>query len=444
MALAHARALIADLDVVEADPIADLAALRKLAGWCLRYAPLTAADVPNGLWIDATGCAHIFHGEAAMVSDLVQRLARAGISARAAIADTPGAAHAVARFASNSGVVVVETGQTREALRSLPIAALRLPRETVDALRRLGFDRIEQLWATPRAPLALRFGAEIGRRLDQALGVRFEPIEPVFPRETARRHMAFAEPISTPEALSRAICNLTARLCETLEAGGFGARRLDLLCQRIDGSHQAVRVGTARPSRDAAHLARLLSERIETIDPGFGVEVMTLSASLVEPLSYAPAGSLLDARARVQDLSALVDCLANRFGLSRLYRATLAESDLPERSIALVPPLDPPRGMTWDPALPRPSRLLSPPESVETTALLPDHPPALFVWRGARHRIRRMDGPERIYGEWWRSDAETESIRDYYRVEDETGLRFWLFRAGLSNEARWFLHGLFG
>lgn len=379
-----------------------------------------------------------------MLADLVERLERGGIAARAAVADTPGAAHAVARFASNSHMLVVNAGETRTALGNLPVAGLRLSRNIVDGLRRLGFEHIGQLIAAPRAPLALRFGAEIGRRLDQALGTLFEPIEPVFPAETVRRRMAFAEPISTPDALSRVIRELTAQVCEMFEAGGVGARQLDLLVQRVDGSHQALRIGTARPSRDAAHLARLLSERIETIDPGFGIEVMTLSAPLIEPLSYAPAGSLLEQVARVQDLGALVDRLANRFGPSRVYRVAPAESDVPERSIELIPPLDPARGDTWDPALPRPSRLLSPPEPVETTALLPDHPPALFVWRGIRHRVCRMDGPERLYGEWWRTEAETDSIRDYYRVEDESGSRFWLFRAGSSNEARWFLHGLFG
>ena len=184
---------------------------------------------------------------------IVQRLARAGISALAAIADTPGLLMRSHALRQTRRVVVVEAGKT-EALRSSPIAALRLPRETVDASHRLGFDRIEQLSATPRAPLALAFRREIGRHLDQTSGADSSRSSRVFPSETARQHMAFAEPISTPEALSHAIRNLTARLCETLEAGGCGARRLDLLCQRIDGSHEAVRVGTARPSRDAAHL----------------------------------------------------------------------------------------------------------------------------------------------------------------------------------------------
>jgi len=448
MAVGHACALIPDLTVVEADAAGDAAALARLAAWCLRrYAPLAAPDPPGGIWIDATGCAHLFGGEAAMLADLVGRLTAQGFAARAAIADTPGAAHAVARFApGDERVRVVPAGGNADALADLPVEALRLPPAAVDGLRRLGFERIGPLAAAPRAPVALRFGNEVGRRLDQAMGRAAEPISPVLPSGVPRRRLGFAEPVSTPEDLRRAIGRLAADLCRDLEAGGLGARRLDLLFLRVDGRPAAVRIGTARPTRDAGRLAALLADRLDTLDPGLGVEAMILSAPLAEPLSPAQlgAGGLAGA-GDAADLSPLVDRLLNRLGPSRLYRVAPVESDVPERSVRTVPPLAPPVGATWPPALPRPARLLAPPEPVEVVAMLPDHPPVLFVWRRGRHRVRHADGPERIFGEWWRSESEVAALRDYYRVEDEAGGRFWLFRDGAPEAgARWWMHGLFG
>jgi protein ImuB len=443
--LAQAQARIPGLAVTEADPVADAAALAQLAAWCLRYAPLTAPDPLDGVWVDVTGAAHLAGGEMDLLADLVERLRHAGVAARAAIADTPGAAHAMARHGPAS-ITIVPPGGAAAALAGLPVAALRLPDEAADTLHRLGLTRIAQLAAAPRAPLTRRFGARLLLRLDQALGNVFEPIMPVVPPELIGRRLAFVEPLSTAEAFATVTARLARAVCRRLERAGLGARQCDLLFERVDGGVQAVRIGTARPVRDPAHLVRLLDERLETVDPGLGVEAMRLTIARAEPMPPAQETTLLDDAA--PDLSVLLDRLANRLGAARIYRVEPVESDVPERSVRRVPPLAPPARRTWPQDLPRPARLLSPPQPVRALATLPDHPPAAFTWRRKRFRVRRADGPERIYGEWWRRDAELYAVRDYYRVEDEEGHRFWLFRRGDGIDPDtggldWFLHGIF-
>lgn len=435
-----------NLHVVDVDPRGDDQALERLAHWCLRYSPIVAVDLPDGIWIDATGVAHLFGGEEPLLADMVSRLSQAGLSARVAIADTTGAAHALARWGSHK-TISIPAGSTADALSALPMAALRLSNDLLVELRRLGFESIGDLERTPRAPLALRFGSEIGRRLDQAFGRLLEPFDPVVPADLVSISRPFVEPIAAPASLEQAIVMLAGLLCEDLAPKDLGVRRLDLLFHRVDNSLQAIRIGTARPARDPKRLVRLLTEHLETIDPGFGVERMTLTASLTELLSPKQASSLVG-RDSTDDLSALVDLLANRLGGARLFRAAPVESDVPERSVRRVEAMATPRGAAWPASLPRPARLLSPPEPIETVALLPDHPPVSFTWRGSRRRIAHADGPERIFGEWWKSAAEVFAVRDYFQVEDEAGERFWIFRSGdgdnpSSGSQRWFLHGIF-
>jgi len=448
MPVAKAQALAPGLIVMEADPRADAEGLDKLALWALqRISPVVMADPPDGLVIDTTGVDHLHGGEDVMLARIVERFAASGVEARAAIADTWGAARAGARFATRS-TLVTPPGEAAPLLRRLPIAALRLQPDIVASLRTLGFDRIGDLMDQPRAPLALRFGPEIGRRLDQALGNAAEPIEPFRAPEIVEVRRAFGEPIGAAETIARYTGKLVAALCAELEGRGLGARRLDLLFHRVDNTRQAIRVGTAQPVRDVKRLTRLLCEKIETIDPGFGIEIMELAAVLAEPLRDRQAISSLVEEPEA-DISDLIDVLANRVGENRLCRFTPVQSDVPERSVISVPPLAPETGATWDGDWPRPPRLLARPEPIETMALLPDNPPVWFTWRGVRRRVRRADGPERIRGEWWRRDAETVAVRDYFRVEDDTGERYWLFRAGdgehlESGSQRWFLHGIFG
>ncbi|MCQ8242539.1 Y-family DNA polymerase [Rhizosaccharibacter radicis] len=448
MPLANAQAMVPGLTVVDATPEEDAAALDRLAAWCLRVTPMTAPDPPDGVWLDTTGCAHLHGGEPTMLSALLEQLDEQGYVARAALADTPGTAHAVARF-SGASSTVVNPGAQADALAMLPVSALRLDPEHGITLRRLGLDLIGQLVTAPRGPLARRFGPALLRRLDQALGRVPEPIQPVLPPEVIQVRRSFVEPIGTAESIVSVIALLVAEACELLEQRGDGARRLDLLFERVDGTVQAVRIGTARPSRDARHLARLLDERVEEVDPGLGIEAMRLVLPLVEPLALTQhGGGLLPGEQEEADLSVLVDRLTNRLGPGKVYRMQMLPSDVPERAQRPVPmhePLPPaPPATGW----PRPIRLLERPEPVDALALMPDHPPQCFTWRRVRHRITRADGPERITGEWWRRDGELAAVRDYWIVENEAGRRFWLFRQGdgvdpATGSLGWFLHGFF-
>jgi len=445
MPVAQGQALVPDLTVMEARPEEDTAALRRLAGWCLRYAPLAAAAPPDGVWIDVTGSAHLQGGETRLLRDLVSRLLAQGFAARAAVADTPGAAHAMARFGAHE-VTVVPPGGQETALARLPLAALRLPDETLDGLRLMGIEQIGTLATMPRAPLVRRFGALGTTRLDQAFGRVPEAIEPEFPPELIQARLTFVEPLLTAEAFATVIDRLIVTVCSNMERSGNGARRLDLLFERVDGTIQAIRIGTARASRDARHLGRLLKERIERVDPGLGVEAMRLVVPRAEPLVLAQtAARLMASDVEEPDIAPLIDRLSNRLGSRRVYRVAPVDSAVPERSVRQT------QGKaveSWPADLPRPVRLLDPPQPVEAMALLPDHPPMAFTWRRVRHRVRRADGPERIAGEWWKRNGETRSVRDYFRVEDEEGHRYWLFRRGdgengISGDMRWFLHGLF-
>ena len=452
MPVTKAQILVPDLTIMDAEPEEDAAGLEKLAIWALRhYSPIVAADPPDGIVVDASGAAHLHGGEEAMLDDMITRLAATGVVARAAMADSWGAAHALARYGRYDRgrfAKVIPEGESGAAIMGLPIGSLRLPVDMVAHLNRLGFERIADLADKPRAPLALRFGQQLHRRLDQATSKLNEAIEPARPPELIEVRRLFAEPIGAPETLARYTGKLVVELCEILDAKTLGARSLDLLFHRVDSATEAVRVGTAAPVRDVKRLTRLLCDKIETIDPGFGVEIMTLRATLAEPFARRQLVSLLTTEAEA-DISDLIDTLANRVGEENIYRFEPVASEVPERSVRRVSALAPQTGETWPVTWPRPVRLLASPEPIETLAVLPDHPPALFIWKGVRRRIKRADGPERIFGEWWTRDAEMPSVRDYFQVEDESGERFWLFRAGdgedtATGSQTWFLHGFFG
>ena len=448
MAVSKAEALVPGLVIAPTEPEADAESLERLALWMLqRFSPIVAVDPPDGIVIDSTGADHLHGGEAAMLDALIGRLALSGVSARAAIADTWGAAHALARYQADP-VLIGTAGATAELLSPLPLEALRLPPATTTALRELGFDSISDIACTPRASLTRRFGPEICRRLDQALGVTTEPITPHRPAEMIETRRSFAEPISAAETIARYIDKLVNTLCIKLEESGVGARRLDLLCHRVDNHIETARIGLARPVRNAKRLTRLLCDKIETLDPGFGIEVMSLSATVTEPLmARQTASSLIEVPE--PDLSSLIDTLVNRVGMRSVYRFASAASDVPERSVCRVSALSEDIGVGWPDHWPRPSRLLPRPEPIQTMALLPDHAPNWISWRGVRRRVIRADGPERVFGEWWKHDAELVAVRDYFRIEDETGERYWIFHAGdgedpATGSQRWFLHGIFG
>ncbi len=447
MPVTKARVLAPGLIVQAADPAADAEALGRLAAWLLRFAPIVAPDPPDGIVIDSTGVDHLHGGEVAMLDGLVGRLAMSGIAARGAVADSWGAAHALARHA-DLPTIVAPAGHGRAVLEPLPLDALRLAASTVARLRTLGFERIGELLDQPRAPLTLRFGPEIGRRIGQALGETAEPIEPIRSPDLVEVRRVFAEPIGAAETIARYIRKLVVQLCERLDERGLGARRLDLVCHRVDDRVQAVRIGLAMPVRNVERLTRLLCDKIETIAPGFGIEAMTLAATGAEPLASKQIVSRLVEESE-RDVADLIDTLTNRVGAHAVYRLAPVASDVPERSVCRIPALAAATGASWPGHWPRPSRLLPRPEPVETVALLPDHPPVAFTWRGIRRRVRRADGPERVFGEWWKRDTELAAVRDYFRVEDAAGERYWLYRTGDGEDAatgahRWFLHGVFG
>jgi protein ImuB len=446
---ADAAALAPELTVADADPTADLQALQALTDWCVRYSPAVAADPPDGLYLDIEGVAHLWGGEAALMADFRRRLAQAGLPVRLAVADTPAAAWALARYGEDG--VVAAPGDQARWLASLPPAALRLEPEVAAQVQRLGLKTLEQLFAIPRAPFARRFGAAALDRLDQALGrtkgaLAFRrPPTPWFAR------LAFAEPISQPEDLARVCADICAALCARLEAAGQGARRYELAFHRLDGRAESLETGLSLAGRDPVRLAKLFAPRLETVDPGFGIEIVTLAAREVEALS--PRQGRLDAgrEAAVEEgLAPLVDRLANRLGEDRVWKAVPRQSHVPELAVSQGPPLAAPAGRGWDPQTPRPLRLFRRPQPIEAMALIPDDPPVQFSWRGRLHRIRHAEGPERVAEEWWTrpiDEADPGRVRDYYRLEDQDGRRFWVFRAGLyeaGQPAKWWMHGLFG
>lgn len=445
MPSALATAMIADLHCHNADPERDEAELYSLAEWAMRrYSPLVSVDAPDGLRMDVTGAAHLFGGEAAMLKHMIQTMAHNGITARAAMAPCYGAAHGLARF--GTGDATVAGDDVRERVAELPMQALRLPRDLCDELVMLGFDHIGDLLGKPRTPLTLRFGRLLGNRLDQSIGCAAEPLKPLGWHEVTKVHRLLAEPIGTAETFGQVIAVLVPELCRKLEVEENGVRQVDLLFHRVDNRIELVRIGLARQMRDAKRLSRLLLDKLETVDPGPGVEMMTLIASWTERLMPTQVQAVFGRRRN--DIAELVDLLANRLGHDKVYRFGFEDSDVPERSIRLLDPLAPIEGMKWPKHWSRPARLLPRPMPILAAAALPDYPPRFFMFKGKRHIIAHADGPERIFGEWWKRDTEIEAVRDYFQVEDEAGGRFWIFRKGdgvqpSTGSHEWFLHGLF-
>ncbi|MEZ5816917.1 MAG: DNA polymerase Y family protein [Hyphomicrobiaceae bacterium] len=502
--LPDVRAAVPALIVRPAEITRDAEALRALAGWLGRYGPATNVDGIDGAWVDVTGVPHLFGGEAGLCADLAGRLARLGITVRIGLADTLGAAHALARFAAPPGEkswAIAPCGAARAALHDLPVASLRLAPEAGRLLMRLGLKRVGQLYGLPRAAIAARF-RETGRRgsrtaadtaaaalllrLDQALGVMREPRSPLRPPPEVLSRLAFTDPLLTADGVEQALEQLAASLAARLSDQGLGARRFRLALFRADGTFAEAVVGTSRPSRDPAHLRRLLAERLAGLDAGFGIDAITLEAGRLEALEAGQIGLEANGEAGMGDAAALVDRLVSRLGSANVRLWTAAASHVPERAELWRPAMDMPaklpspgaasdrRGAGDRPrlagAIPvplRPPLLLSPPEPITVIAEIPEGAPLHFVWRRLPRRIVRSEGPERIAPEWWchiGSSGRLPATRDYYRLEDATGARYWVFREGLydageescetgddetsGDEAedmpRWFVHGLFG
>ena len=447
MAATHARALVSDLDFRPAEPQADAALLDRLALLAVRrWSPIAAVSPSDGLWIDLAGCEHLHGGEERFCRRLIAFCRRAGFTARVAVADTPGAAHALARF-GRGDLIHAEPGATASALAPLPIVALRLAPNALSAARRFGFETIADLLPVARGPLARRLGLPAITRLDQALGAVAEPITPREDAEMPLVERRLLEPIGTAEAIEQVMGDLLGDLAGVLQERGLGARALRLTGLRVDGTEEVVAVGTSRPTREVPHLLRLLKLKIERIDPGMGLEQFWLVAPHTEPLDAVDLGAVLAGETLVRDPARLVDVIAGRIGPRAVFRVAPVESHVPERAVARSDPNETPG--PW-PKWPRPIRLFARPEPLaRVMALMPDQPPRRFEWRGKTYKIVAGDGPERVHGEWWRRDAEVWAVRDYYRVEDEEGGRYWVFRRGDgfeddTGDLSWWMHGVFG
>ena len=483
-ALADARAILPALVTQEAQPGADRAGLRKLALWLGRYGIARNAYGIRGeaasrhglrsygLWVDITGVAHLFGGEAALLEDMAARLKSFGLTARLGLADTLGAAHALA-WCAGGEVGIAAPCATLAAIAALPVAGLRLDIARVALLHRLGLKTIGALAAIPRVALERRFcgsgdDERVLLRLDQALGMRAEPRRPLLEAPAFDVRQLFPEPLISAGILEREAGALVAALCAKLETASEGVRSACLAFYRSDGTVAKVEIRATRPTRAPGHLMGLLGAKLATLDLGFGVDLLTLEATRVEALSVRQETlSADDGGGTIVARAGLIDRLVNRLGGAVITIAP-QPSHWPERSALCLPAApqtcDPPSSAhqrPWPVPRPpgRPAILLSPPQPIAVVAAIPQGAPVRFIWRRARHRIVRAEGPERIEPEWWREIGRLQSLpRDYYALEDEVGGRFWVFRAGrycgdevssfASSDCEpaspaWFIHGLF-
>ena len=453
-----ARARLPSLASEDIDRAADAAALTTLAKWMIRYTPLIALDGIDGLMLETTGCAHLHGGEAEMAARMTARLSEDGITHTIGLAGTPGAASALARGAQISGPNILPNGDEQAGLADLPVTALRLSSEATALLRRFGLTRIGQLYGIDRKALARRFRSvrhadAVLLRLDQALGLRVEPLDPLRPAPAYSARLPCPEPIASTDGVLEGLRRVTDTLCADLAALGQGARLFAFHAFRSDGTASSIEVSAARPVRSARHILRLFHEKIDAIDPGFGIDLLLIQARRTGPMTetaMALSGDLATSDTDEIALSALADRISAKLGETAITLHQPAHSHVPERRerrIIYDGKLAPP--IAHQPSMgPRPLRLLDPPEPVTVLAEVPDGPPLSFVWRRIPRKVARADGPERIAPEWWKLEEKGARARDYYRVEDQSGRRYWLYRDGLYDDGRggppiWHVHGLF-
>ena len=463
MGIADARAMHPSIDIVEADPEADRRLLEGLADWCDRYTPLVALDGGDGLFLDVTGCTHLFGGERAMLDDILSRFFHQGFDVRAGLAATPGAAWAAAHF---SGDLIVVSGEEDALLAPLPLAALRIDPEIRASLESVGLRTAGAVMAAPRAPLARRFGATLLLRLDQALGRLDEAVSPRLPVAPLSVERHLAEPVMLTDEIERLVRLLATTLKTDLERRGEGARTLALLLFRVDGAVSRIAVGTSRPLREPLLIQRLFHERLaaleQDIDAGYGFDLVRLSVLSAAAFDMQQADLTGETEDDGADIALFADRIRARLGDGAVLQPVAVDSHLPERAVATLPFTEAPQ-RTTPPKKPermkipvtvfrpeRPIRLFRAPEPIEVPATeLPEGPPMNFRWRRALYRVTRAEGPERIAPEWWRQQQGQEDAptRDYFRIEDSDGRRYWLYRQGLYGTGqpapRWFMHGVF-
>ncbi len=468
----------------KSSPDAPILSPIRLADWCRRFTPLAAPDAPDGAMLDIAGAAHLFGGEAALAKEIETRLAKLGYEANAALADTPEAAWALARYGTARAIPEgADEKGLRRLLGAMPVEALRLDPKTAYALSQAGLKRIDDLILRPRAPIAARFGEQVHARLDGLMGRARSPITPRFEAPVYLVERRFADPISRREDVEGVLAMLAGDLTRLLERHGEGARQLEATLFRTDGAVRRISAASSRPLRDADAISRLFRERIKAageardedpLDSGYGFDLMRLAALEVETLGarqealgrqdFAPLVDLspapMPAKRRAvangasfavdDEMADLIDRLGARLGLRQVMRLVPQDAHLPEFAVSAQPAAQM-RGAghaPWDaqPPLPRPIRMFERPELVETMAEVPDGPPLRFRWRRVMHEVAAIEGPERMSSQWWRQEAHALT-RDYFRVEDREGRRFWMYREGLygieAPRPRWFMQGLF-
>ena len=440
------RAICPELQVEYADPAGDIAALDRLVLWARRWCPWTVRDGADGLILDTTGSDHLLGGETAMLVEMETQLSLLGLTAQLAVAPTWGAAWALSRFGPVRSVCGPDEVPVK--LGALPVTGLRLDADTVLLLRRLGLKTIGAVMDVPRLSLTRRFvkaklAANPLMRLDQALGKLAEPVSSVDAAPRFRAQSRLAEPIFDPAPFLPELCE---DLCARLKAAGMGCRGLFLTVYRTDGDVSHIEVRTSATTRDPAHLHSLFRDKLARINPGFGFDLITLDAGHVEALQERQCR--LEGRAD-DDLqfTRLVDRLSAKFGPRAVTRPILRESHLPERAEGQVAALAGAVQQGATALQERPVQLFDQPEEVRVLYAVPEGPPAQFLWRRQTHRVVRYTGPERIAPEWWHDRPGTR-LRDYFKVEDQSGRRIWLYREGLHEDGRggdprWFVHGVF-
>jgi protein ImuB len=448
--LANARAMVEPLTVVASDERADAKLLDGIADWCDRFTPLVSLDCPDGLLLDITGAAHLFGGEAALLSLVVRKIGEQGLAVQGAIAGTSLAARALARYAPRS---IVAPGGDAAAIAPLPITALECDDKCLRALRHAGLKTVGMVADRIASELAERLGRSFVTRLRILLGEQEQPLTPRRALPDLMAEQRFAEPIIIQDTITASLLSLAQSLADVLEREGRGVRVLEAAFFRADGLVDRIAIRMGEPLRDPIIMLRLLRQKLDALadplDAGFGFDVIRLEALLAEEINPTTISFDANENARRQ-IAFLVDRLSVRFGEHRVQRFVPQDTHIPEAAAVAVPaqdrdfstgawllkrePGDPPR---------RPLRLLERPEEVSAIASIPDGPPMRFRWRKAQFEVTRAEGPERIAMDWWRNEGLT---RDYFRVETGDGQRFWLFRDGLYHQIgapRWYMQGLF-
>lgn len=450
-AVTDARAICPALHLRDSDAQADAAELTRLTLWARRWGPAAAPDGIDGLVVDTTGVAHLFGGEGPLVADLAARLVGLGLTARVAVAPTHAAAHALARHGQGAGPWL--SHDVAADCATLPVRSLRLTDDTVQLLRRLGLKTVADLAAVPPRALLRRFklagvaDTDPVLRLNQLTGATAEPIAGVDDPGRPRALIRLEEPVGHVAILMPLLGDLASDLVAELDRRHEGARRLAFEGFRVDGTVARLEAETVRPLNDPAHMVRLLGEKVEALDAGFGFDAVALTALWSEPLARAQGG-LWQTNDEGVALGRLIDRLVARLGPNAVRVPAVIDSHWPERAAgwarageAVPVPLTSPAGP------PRPLRLLDRAEPIKVLYATPEGAPRRFAWRGVDHRVARVEGPERIAPEWWRERSNARA-RDYYRAECEVGGRYWIYRDGLTGDGRggapgWYLHGLF-